>query len=108
MGRTIPSFRIATVIEEEEWKLFRKYLKNKNDKKLFREMFSIGNLYNSACSNAANPIRIYPIIMSIILHHYKKILSKSSATIGLIIIHRLLQQIMILTIIIIIIILQQY
>ena len=27
MGRTIPSFRIAAVIEEEErWKLFKKYL----------------------------------------------------------------------------------
>jgi len=34
-------------------------------------MFSIANLYNSACSNAVNPIRIHPIMMSIILHHYK-------------------------------------
>ena len=71
MGRTIPSFRIATVIEEEKWKLFRKYLRNNNEKKLFKEMFSIANLYNSACSNAVNPIRIHPIMMSIILHHYK-------------------------------------
>jgi hypothetical protein len=43
MDRTIPSFRIATVIEEK-WKLFRKYLKNKNEKKLFTHMFSIANL----------------------------------------------------------------
>ena len=71
MGRTIPSFRIATVIEEEKWKLFRKYLRNKNEKKLFTHMFLIANLYNSACSNAVNPIRIHPIMMSIILHHYK-------------------------------------
>ena len=71
MGRTIPSFRIAAVLEEERWKLFRKYLRNKNEKKLFTHMFSIANLYNSACSNAVNPIRIHPIIMSIILHHYK-------------------------------------
>ena len=71
MGRTIPSFRIAAVIEEKEWKLFRKYLRNKNEKKLFTHMFSIRTLYNSACSNAVIPIRIYPIIMSIILHHYK-------------------------------------
>ena len=34
-------------------------------------MFSIANLYSSACSNAVNPIRIHPIMMSIILHHYK-------------------------------------
>ena len=33
MGRTIPSFRIAAVLEEEKWKLFRKYLRNKNEKK---------------------------------------------------------------------------
>ena len=77
MGRTIPSFRIATVLEEEKWKLFRKYLKNKKDKKLFNEMFSVTRLYNSACSNAVNPIRIFPILMSIIFHHYKRILSKS-------------------------------
>ena len=77
MGRTIPSFRITTVLEEEKWKLFRKYFKNKKDKKLFNEMFSVARLYNSACSNAVNPIRIFPILMSIIFHHYKKILSKS-------------------------------
>ncbi len=70
MGRTIPAFRIAAVLEEKEWKSFRKYL-NKNDKKAFDDMFSIARLYNSACSNATIPIRIYPIMMSIALHHYK-------------------------------------
>ena len=34
-------------------------------------MFLTANLYNSACSNAVNPIRIHPIMMSIILHHNK-------------------------------------
>src|SRR5215216_966139 len=34
-------------------------------------MFSISRLYNSACSNATIPIRIYSIMMSIIFHHYK-------------------------------------
>ena len=78
VGRTIPSFRIAAVLEEEEkWKSFRKYLKNKNDKKLFTNMFSIATLYNSACSNAVNPIRIFPILMSIILHHYKTLKEKN-------------------------------
>jgi hypothetical protein len=33
MGRTIPSFRIAAILEEKEWKLFRKYLNKKDDKK---------------------------------------------------------------------------
>jgi hypothetical protein len=69
MGRTIPSFGFAAIIEENEWKLFRKYLNKKNDKKAFDDMFSIAKLYNSACSYAVNPIRIYPIMMSIILYH---------------------------------------
>jgi hypothetical protein len=77
MGRTIPSFRIAAVLEENTWKSFRKCL-NKNDKKLFAEMFSIARLYNSACSYSSIPIRIYPIMMSIVFHNYKTFLNKSS------------------------------
>jgi hypothetical protein len=69
MGRTIPSFRLATLVEKDEWKEFRDRL-GKSDKKLFDRMFSISHLYNSACSYAAVPIRIQPIIMSIIFHHY--------------------------------------
>ena len=71
MGRTIPSFRIASVMEENEWKSFRKAL-DKSDRKVFDDMFYIAHLYNSACSYAANPIRIHPIFMSIIFHHYKQ------------------------------------
>ena len=77
MGRTIPSFRIAAVLEEEKWKPFRKYLRNKNEKKLFTHMFSIANYYNSASSNAVNPIRTSPIMMSIIFHHYKTLKEKN-------------------------------
>jgi hypothetical protein len=73
MGRTIPSFRIASVEEEEkEWKKFSQALDNKSDRKVFDNiMFSIAHLYNSACSYAAKPIRLQPIFMSIIFHHYK-------------------------------------
>jgi hypothetical protein len=70
MGRTIPSFRLASVDEEREWKVFRNAL-DKSDRRIFDKMFSISHLYNSACSYAANPIRILPIFMSIIFHHYK-------------------------------------
>ena len=70
MGRTIPSFRLASVDEEREWKVFRNAL-DKSDRRIFDKMFSISHLYNSACSYAANPIRIPPIFMSIIFHHYK-------------------------------------
>ena len=77
MGRTIPSFRIAAVLEEKEWKQYRKYL-NKKDRKVFDNMFSIARLYNSACSYSVIPIRIYPIMLSIVFHNYKTLLNKSS------------------------------
>jgi hypothetical protein len=76
MGRTIPSFRLASVEEQREWKVFRNVL-DKSDRKIFDAMFSISHLYNSACSYAANPIRVRPIFMSIIFHHYKQLLNLS-------------------------------
>ena len=72
MGRTIPSFRLASVEEQKEWNEFRKGL-DKQDRKIFDDMFSIARFYNSACSYAANPVRINPIFMSIIFHHYKQL-----------------------------------
>ncbi|HET9805536.1 MAG TPA: hypothetical protein VFP49_01375 [Nitrososphaeraceae archaeon] len=39
MGRTIPSFRIALVLEEKEWKSYKRYLNKKDDKKAFDECF---------------------------------------------------------------------
>jgi len=70
MGTTIPAFRIAPILEENEWKQYKKYL-DKKDRKVFSEMFSIARLYNSACSYSSIPIRIYPIMISIVFHHYK-------------------------------------
>ena len=72
MGRTIPSFRLASVGEERELKVFRNAL-DKSDRRIFDDMLSISYLYNSACSYAADPIRIRPIFMSIIFHHYNKL-----------------------------------
>jgi hypothetical protein len=62
MGRTIPSFRIASVEEQKEWKEFRQAL-DKSDRRAFDDMFLICHLYNSACSFGAKPIRIQPIFM---------------------------------------------
>ncbi|HET9356988.1 MAG TPA: hypothetical protein VFN98_02745 [Nitrososphaeraceae archaeon] len=73
MGRTIPSFRIASVMEKEEWKAFRKAL-DKGDRKVFDDMFAISILYNSASVYSAKFVRIHPIFMSIIFHHYKQLL----------------------------------
>jgi hypothetical protein len=58
MGRTIPSFRLASGEEEREWKVFRNAL-DKSDRKIFDEMFSISHLYNSVCFYAANLKRIH-------------------------------------------------
>ena len=73
MGRTIPSFRIASVMEENEWKSFRNSL-DKFDRKILDDMFATSHLYNSACSYSAKYVRIYPIFMSIIFHHYKQLM----------------------------------
>jgi hypothetical protein len=72
MSRTIPSFRIALAMEKEDWKPFRN-VPSKSDRKKFEDMFDIPRLYTSACSYAVQPIRLYPILMSILLHHYKRL-----------------------------------
>jgi hypothetical protein len=72
MGRTIPSFRIASAMEEKEWKSFRKAL-DKSDRKIFDDIFAISHLYNSASSYSAKYVRRHPIFMSIIFHHYKQL-----------------------------------
>ncbi len=71
MGRTIPSFRIASEMEIWKWRPFRKAL-DKRDRKVFDEMFSYPRLYNSAGSMACRPGLIYPILMSILFEHYKR------------------------------------
>ena len=72
MDRTIPSFRMTSVEEQKEWKEFRQAL-DKKDRKTFDNMLLAASLYNSVSSHAARPIRIHPIFMSIIFHHYKQL-----------------------------------
>jgi hypothetical protein len=36
-------------------------------------MWDIPRLYTSACSYAVQPVRLYPILMSILLHHFKQL-----------------------------------
>ena len=72
MGRTIPSYRIATEMERSKWKIFRQQL-NKKEKKMFDQMFDYARLYNSAGSNSCRPELIHPILMSIVLEHYKQL-----------------------------------
>jgi hypothetical protein len=76
MGRTIPSFRIALEMEKEEWKPFRNAL-DKSDRKIFDEMFDIPRFYISSCSYSVQPVRLYPILMSILLHCFSQLVECS-------------------------------
>jgi hypothetical protein len=72
MGRTLPSFRIALTQEETAWKQFRDALDVKN-KAIFDRIFHIARLYISACMLSCRPVRIQPIMMAIVFHHYKQL-----------------------------------
>ena len=79
MGRTIPSFRIASMIEENEWKSFRNSL-DKSERKIFDDMFAISHLYNSACYYSAKYIRSHPILC---LLYFIRLCSLSFSLIGI-------------------------
>ena len=73
MGRTVPSFRIALYQEEKRWKKFRASLDRK-ERKSFDDMFAVARLYISACMMSCRPVRIQPILLAVIFHHFKQIL----------------------------------
>ena len=73
MGRTVPSFRIALYLEEKRWKKFRAALDRK-ERKSFDNMFAVARLYISVCMMSCRPVRIQPILLTIIFHHFKQIL----------------------------------
>ena len=72
MGRTIPSFRIASEMEIWKWRPFRKAL-DKQDRKAFDEMLCIPRLYNVAGTMVCRPVLIHVILISIIFEHYKQL-----------------------------------
>jgi hypothetical protein len=59
-------------MEERRWKPFRNAL-DKSDRKKFDEMFDLPRFYISACSYAVQPVRLYPILMSILLYCYEEL-----------------------------------
>jgi len=72
MGRTIPSYRLASERERRKWKVFRQEL-DKSERKTFDEMMSYPRLYNAAGVIACKPVLLHPILMSIIFEHYKQL-----------------------------------
>ena len=72
MGRTIPSYRLASDREKRKWRIFREQL-DKSERKVFDEMMSYSRLYNAAGVVACKPVLLQPILMSIIFKHYKQL-----------------------------------
>lgn len=72
MGRTIPSYRIATEIERKKWRPFRLML-NRKDRKLFDDMLNLPRLYNLEGMMACRPVVFHSVVMSILFHHYKEL-----------------------------------
>jgi hypothetical protein len=60
-------------MEKVEWKAFRDQLP-KTERKLFDEMFDMAHLQNMAmmASMPSHPVRIQPILMSILFYHYEQ------------------------------------
>ena len=72
MGRTVPSYRVASERERRKWKIFREQL-YKSERKTFDEMISISRLYNTSAGMVCKPVLLHPILMSIIFEHYKQL-----------------------------------
>jgi hypothetical protein len=72
MGRTVPSYRLASERERRKWKIFREEL-DKSERKIFDEMMSYSRLYNTAGVMVCKPVLLHPILMSILFEHYKEL-----------------------------------
>ena len=72
MGRTVPSYRLASEREKRKWKIFREQLE-KSERKTFDEMMDISRLYNVAGVGSCKPVLLHPILISIIFEHYKQL-----------------------------------
>jgi hypothetical protein len=84
MGRTIPSYRIASEIEIRRWRPFRKLL-DKQNKKIFDDMLCIPRFYNVAGTMACRPVLVHVILMSIIFEHYKNLSTLTNQKIKIIV-----------------------
>lgn len=72
MGRTVPSWRIVVEAEIERLKKFRDSLRL-DDKAIFEDLLNQCELYASAASSLASPVREVPLIVSMLFAHHKKL-----------------------------------
>lgn len=64
MGRTVPSYRMASEREKRKWKVFREQL-DKSERKTFDEMMSITRLYNVAGVGSCKPVLLHPTLSNL-------------------------------------------
>jgi hypothetical protein len=76
-NNTIPSLRLAAVLEEEKWKDFRKYLRNQNEKRMFRYLFSFGICITLLLLMLLIQLESILLWYSIVFHHYKTLKEKN-------------------------------
>ncbi len=72
MGRTVPSFRIAEMMEASDWKAFRRALP-KRERQLFDDMLDTARLYISASSYAVRTSRFEGVGMALLFHHFREL-----------------------------------
>jgi hypothetical protein len=61
MGRTVPSYRLASQRERRKWKIFREEL-DKSERKIFDEMMSYSRLHNTSGVMVCKPVLLHPIL----------------------------------------------
>ena len=79
MGRTIPSYRIATEMERKQMENIQAKFDKKDRKRNLMKCFLIHDISNSAGSNACRPILIHPILTSLVSEQYQAKKLESSA-----------------------------
>jgi hypothetical protein len=70
MGRTVPSFRLASMDELAEWRAYRKALP-KDDRAAFDALVASARLYTSASSAAVRTSRFEGLAMAMVLNHQR-------------------------------------
>lgn len=73
MGRTVVSYRQAIENEIKKWEGFSKALRN-DDRRAFEQMINACRNYASAASNAARPVLLEAMFMSILLAQQKALM----------------------------------
>jgi len=69
MGRTVPSFTMALMQEESEWRIYRRYLE-RSLRNVLDDLFAIPKLYMPSCMYCANPVVMDVIFFSTFWHHH--------------------------------------